>query len=69
MKLLIIVIACMIIGGAVGHEIGMWWLDRTVESPELESAVYPGIGTLGGSIVGLISGASIAWLSRGQDRE
>lgn len=63
------VLACVIIGGVVGYQIGVWWLNRTVESPELETAVYPGIGTVAGCLFGLIVAVSLAWLSRAKHRD
>jgi hypothetical protein len=64
----IVVLACLVAGGFSGYQIGLWWLDRTVESAELETAVYPGIGTIAGSLFGLALGLFVVWLSRGARR-
>jgi hypothetical protein len=62
----IIVIVCVIIGGIVGYQVGIWWLSRTVANPELETAIYPGIGTLAGCLFGVILGVPLALLFGGK---
>ncbi|MDP9068012.1 MAG: hypothetical protein M3N53_06665 [Actinomycetota bacterium] len=62
----IFVLTCVIGGGFSGYQAGLWWLHRTVESPELESAVYPGIGTMVGS--GLVVGFFLLWLRSSMHR-
>ncbi len=59
----ILVIAGLLFGAAVGWQLGEWWLDRTIKSPELETAIYPAIGAIGGALVGVALGGWIAYLS------
>ena len=65
----VFVLFCVIIGGVAGYQVGIWWLNRTVESPELETAVYPGIGTIAGVMLGLVVGVSLASLTREKHRD
>jgi hypothetical protein len=46
----------------IGYRVGEWWLHRMIQAPELETAVYPGIGTLIGIVFGVILGALLASL-------
>lgn len=68
MKRILVALACVVAGALGGYQIGTWWLDRTVESPELETAVYPGIGTVAGSLFGLAIGLLVASLGRASRR-
>ena len=60
MKKFALVITCLIAGGFVGFHVGNWWLYRTVESPELETAIYPVTGMIVGCIIGLLVGIYFA---------
>ena len=46
----------LVLGGFAGYVVGNWWLERTVENPELESAVYPMLGMIVGALLGTIVG-------------
>ena len=50
-------------GGALaGGKLGDWYLHETVPAPELETAIYPGVGAVIGGAVALAAGLGIAYL-------
>lgn len=56
-----VILLTLVVGTLVGYRVGLWWLHRNVQSPELESAVYPVLGAIIGALVGVIVAALVAW--------
>lgn len=56
MKAVLVVLASVVGGTVAGYRFGLWWLHQTVESPELETAIYPVAGAIVGGVVGLAAG-------------
>lgn len=54
------------VGAVVGYAVGQWFVPR---GGELETAVFPGLGTIGGGLIGLSAAITWALHQRRKDRE